>query len=408
MLRSLYSGLSGLKAHQVDLDVIANNVANVNTAGFKAGRVIFADLLSQTLKQAQAPTDTLGGVNPSQVGMGVKVGGIDLMMQQGPLQPTSNPSDLAIQGEGFFVLEDPNEARLLCRTGSFQLDASGYLVHRGSGLRLVGWAAKDGVIDRAVSPSVLKIDQSSQAPRATSNIVYSGNLDARLPKDQTVGVPVTIYDSLGKSHSALLQFTMKDPDNRLWEMQLSLDGTNVLSSPVEVTFDTTGKISSPATPVEIGYAVGGGADPLNFKLDLSRLTMRGQPTSAVAESQDGYAGAELEDVSVEADGRVIGHYTDGRLHELGQLALATVVNPAGLSREGSSLYRTTLNSGPVQYGQAASGNRGQILSSTLEMSNVDLTEEFSNMIVAQRGFQANTKTVTTSDQILQEVVNLIR
>ncbi|HHV54078.1 MAG TPA: flagellar hook protein FlgE [Firmicutes bacterium] len=407
MLRSLYTGVAGLKSHQIDLDVIANNIANVNTPGFKASRVLFAELLNQTLKEAQAPAENRGGINPSQVGMGVGVAGIDLLMGQGPIQPTGIPSDLAILGEGFFALQDYRGATVLTRNGAFQLDAQGYFVHRGSGYRLMGWKVDtSGKVDRGAPPKALQLDLGARAPRATTKVVYEGNLDANVQTGETsrVAPSVIVYDQLGRAHELTLGFTRGSGNE--WTVTVKYDGVDAGGSPFTITFDQNGQLTTGAQ-LSVQVDTGGG-NTQTIQLDLTRLTQYAQADTVYASSQDGSSGGELEAVVVDPEGNVIGQYSNNERYVLGQLALATVVNPAGLSKEPGSVFRTTANSGSVHWGTAGSANVGQIEAQALEMSNVDLAQEFANMIVAQRGFQANTRVITTTDDVLQEIVNLRR
>lgn len=414
MLRSLYSGISGLKSHQVDLDVIAQNIANVNTPGYKAGRVLFAELLNQTLRDAQAPSNNRGGTNPMQVGLGVAVAGIDLLMGQGTPQPTGIPSDLAINGEGFFAVQDSSGATSLTRLGAFRLDADGYLVHVPSGSRLLGWTAEGGKVNSSSTPAVLKVDMGLFPPRATTTVHFEGNLDARTAVGSSPSIQpnVLIYDSLGKSYELSLGFKREDSassTSSTWSVSLQLDGEQVtLGTPPALTFDDKGNLTgNPQQPVDLDLN-GDGTPETTITLDFTGLTQYAQPDDVYASKQDGTAGGQLEEISVDASGQVIGRFSNNEMLLLGQIALATVTNPAGLAKEGSSLLRVSANSGPLRWGTAASGNRGQIESGMLEMSNVDLAQEFANMIVAQRGFQANTRVITATDEILQEVINLRR
>lgn len=410
MLRSLYSGISGLKSHQVGLDVIANNIANVNTPGYKAGRVLFAELLNQTLKDAQAPSSTRGGTNPVQVGLGVGVAGIDMLMGQGILQPTGIASDLAIDGEGFFAVRDSAGATLLTRAGAFRLDADGYLVHAPSGSRLLGWTARGGNVNTSSTPEVLKLELGLFPPRATTTVHFEGNLDARLAPGMSPGIQpnVLIYDSVGQSRELALKFTRNSDSENNWTVSVLLDGEPVPQANVPtLTFDSNGKLlSSPQQPVDID--LNGDGTPETIVLDFTKLTQYAQPDDVYASRQDGTAGGELEEIAVDAHGQITGRFSNNETMLLGQIALATVTNPAGLAKEAGSLLRTTANSGALHWGTAATGSRGKIESGRLEMSNVDLAEEFANMIVAQRGFQANTRVITATDDILQEVINLRR
>jgi len=414
MLRSLYSGISGLKSHQVDLDVIAQNIANVNTPGYKAGRVLFAELLNQTLRDAQAPSNNRGGTNPMQVGLGVAVAGIDLLMGQGTPQPTGISSDLAINGEGFFAVQDSSGATSLTRLGAFRLDADGYLVHVPSGSRLLGWVADEaGTVNSSSTPAVLKVDTGLFPPRPTKTVHFEGNLDADTDVGSLASIQpnVLVYDSLGKSYELSLSFKREasaSTSTTTWSVFLQLNGVQVTLDPSPtLTFDVNGNLTENLQQ-QVKVDLNGDGTSETITLDFTGLTQYAQPDNVYASKQDGTAGGQLEEISVDASGQVIGRYSNNEMRLLGQVALATVTNPAGLAKEGSSLLRVSANSGPLRWGTAASGNRGQIESGMLEMSNVDLAQEFANMIVAQRGFQANTRVITATDEILQEVINLRR
>jgi flagellar hook protein FlgE len=391
MLRSLFSGISGLRAHQQMMDVTGNNISNINTAGFKSSQATFADTLSQTVRGAGAPQAGNGGINPAQVGLGVRLAGIETNFAQGAAQVTGRNTDLMIQGDGFFVVRDGGE-QLYTRAGSFSFDTDGRLV--GSGGKVVqGWTAVDGVTDPAAAPGDIRLPIGVLLPpTATTAAVVGGNL----PGDTTSTTPIvrsiTAYDASGNESTLSASFSKVTQDD--WTVIVS-DGT-ASTTPQTVTFDAQG------TP-SIGSITLGG-----IVVDISQVTNFAGADTVAALSQNGGAMGSLQAFSIGPDGTLVGIFSNGLKSPLAQLALANFSNPPGLEKVGDSMYRTTLNSGAVQLGVADSGNRGVIQGGALEMSNVDLAQEFTNLVIAQRGFQANSRMITTSDELLQELVNLKR
>jgi len=391
MLRSLFSGISGLRAHQQMMDVTGNNISNINTAGFKSSQATFADTLSQMVRSAGAPQAGNGGTNPAQVGLGVRLAGIDTNFAQGAAQITGRNTDLMIQGDGFFVVRDGGE-QLFTRAGSFSFDTDGRLV--GSGGKVVqGWIANDGVIDPLAAPTDVQLPIGVLLPPTpTTEAVVGGNL----PGDTTSTTPllksITVYDALG--NESTLSVTFAKVTQADWTLTVS-DGTTT-GTPVDVTFDASGTPTPPTVTFN------------GIDVDISGVTnFAGSDTVSVL-SQNGGEMGSLQAFSIGPDGTLVGIFSNGLKSPLAQLALANFANPPGLEKVGDSMYRTTVNSGAVQLGVAGSGNRGVVQGGALEMSNVDLAQEFTNLVIAQRGFQANSRMITTSDELLQDLVNLKR
>lgn len=404
MMRSLFSGVSGLKNHQTQMDVIGNNIANVNTVAFKASRVTFEDILSQTLEGARSPVaGGPGGVNPTQIGLGMTISSVDTIFTAGSLQTTDNPTDLAIQGDGFFVVSDGNRT-YYTRDGSFSMSADGSLVTSG-GYRVQGWLAdSDGNIDTTQALQNVVIPVGTQMkPKATENILFEGNLDANFADATTWTTNTQVYDSLGNAHNLVVVFT-KNGENT-WGWEATLDGTQSGGTGT-VTFGTDGLVSAGGTG-SLVFTIPG-ANALNITVDFSRMTQFGGTPTAYVNLQDGYEAGSLETVSVDSSGIITGIFTNGQSKALGQIALATFPNPAGLTKMGGNLYQISNNSGAPNIGAANSGGRGSIAVGALEMSNVDLAQEFTNMIITQRGFQANSRVITTSDEMLQDLINIKR
>lgn len=428
---ALFTAVTGLQVHQRRLDVVANNIANVNTVGYRSARVLFQDLFSQTLRGGSAPLGTFGGTNPQQVGLGVQIGSIDTDFSQGSLLTTGNSSDLAIQGNGFFVLSDGSR-QTFTRDGSFTLNSNGLLFEPGTGQRVQGFLADtNGVIDTNNLTDIF-LPVGGSIVRETTQAVMTGNLnaDARNGEvDDIVIRTISVYDSLGTERRVQLTFT-KTPNVNEWQLDAALDNGGdpatfppVLSGHI-IQFDTAGNITSGATPtVTIDAADLGPQDtlpvlPFDFTLDLTPMTQLAAGVDSVSgvplpsdinlRSQDGFPPGELESFNIGANGQINGVFSNGLTRTLAQVALASFSNVGGLARDGFNRFVQTPSSGNAQVGTPDSGGRGFVSGGVLETSNVDLGEEFSNLIITQRGYQANARTVTAADTLLQETVNLIR
>ena len=497
MMRSLFAGVSGLKTHQTRMDVIGNNIANVNTIGYKASRVTFREMLSQQISGATAPTEGRGGTNPQQVGLGVTLGSIDVRHSQGNTQATGYVTDLAIEGDGFFVLGYGSQ-RLYTRAGAFGLDngTDGNLVSLINGARVLGYKAdSDGKIDlnAPIEPIYISTSETIR-PKATTEVIFAGNLDNRTTlEDDAVSRSVQVFDSRGREQTIEVSFKKTAGNNQwTWEAHWLLDSTlfspagldidvggkytvthysgadtdarfelvdvhnNTIATSVDgrvwkttptsghdsvtiefekaievgkvleavgtgsemrltmkerlagdtITFNSDGTFSSaPNAEVELNPAL---ADSMTIALDFSQFTHYADSMTAKFLSQNGYTNGTLESFSIDQNGRIVGSFSNGLTRNLGQVALARFTNPAGLERTGSTMFVESANSGQAQLGAAGVPGFGNISPSALEMSNVDLSEEFTDMIITQRGFQANSRIITSSDEMLQELVNLKR
>ena len=410
MLRSLFAGISGLRAHQSMMDVTGNNIANVNTVGFKSSQTVFQDTLSQLLRGAGAPQGGNGGTNPSQVGLGVRLAGVTTNFGQGSAQTTGRATDLMIQGDGFFVVKNAGET-LFTRAGAFSFDTNGVLTTPEGGSCRAGrpspasstptrrWATSCCPSARCSRPSRPRRRRSRATCRATGFGCCGRRRPPRCspPAVAATAAPTSIkvFDALGKGTDMDLTFTKTVAG---WD----ITSANGAAVPNALTFPT-GATPAPATVT---------FTPSRWRpaivVDISGLTGFAGTKSVAAVSQDGSAMGTLQAFSMSPDGTLVGVFSNGLKQPLGQVALANFNNPAGLEKVGGSMYRTTVNSGNEQLGVAGSGGRGLLSSGTLEMSNVDLAQEFTNLIVAQRGFQANSRVITTSDQILEDLVNLKR
>ncbi|MFW5984676.1 MAG: flagellar hook protein FlgE [Halanaerobiaceae bacterium] len=615
MLRSMYSGVSGLKANQQKMDVVGNNISNSNTSGFKKGRVTFQEMMNQNLRAASAPQGGRGGINPQSVGLGVDVGSIDTDQTQGNMESTGSKTDLAIEGDGFFMARD-GQQQLYTRDGGMDIDANGDLVNANTGNKIQGWEAENGSVSASGDPDDLRIPVGeTMDAQKTSEVEFGGNLDSRAANGVHRSGSVDVIDSAGESHTTQLDFVRQigsnlttedvdvngedisfeqsvyDPelentditfnqeddseldveydgdltitadfenqtptrgeietavnkvldeegftgplqfnttdDNDLSTVAGDLDGnTLTLNYPefgdntvnvmqdkenydqdlnnlqVDFTqtgdepsasysndnhqltvegdfeddlenvvtemnntladsgfdgelliegdtstigngdqqsfdltagnrwdwnlaeidgviedsasgngtlvFDSNGRISEGQTGQIEFNPVEPGAPEQNIDLDFAGATQQAAEFTIDGESADGYSNGDLETFSVDGQGKINGEYTNGQNQVLGQVAVADFNNPGGLEKEGETMFAQTPNSGTPRAGEAGQDGRGSIASGTLEMSNVDLSDEFSEMITTQRGYQANSSLITTSDEMLQELVNLKR
>ncbi|MCM8812747.1 MAG: flagellar hook protein FlgE [Candidatus Omnitrophica bacterium] len=569
MMRSMFAGVSGLRNHLVRLDVIGNNIANVNTTGFKNSRVTFQDMLAQVLRSGTAPTEGgAGGTNPSQVGLGMVVGAIDTLHSQGNLSSTGKTTDVAIQGNGFFVMSNGTTVAY-SRDGAFDIGLDGDLVNPGSGYRVQGWTAdSNGVIDstQTVDDINIPIGQTEIAQQ-TSTLKLAGNINASAtdatigtvaksgavysdaagttaavagtaltslydgtngtallaggdvitlggykggaalsPERKVVGTDVstygdlltwinqyfgiasgesydysgaavnsgvsidaatagaalikgnkgegnaltqisltaetaagvdktlfngvmddlattqqdadgssvstsmTVYDSQGASHSIKFIFTRIGANQWSWTVDCADDvsgGRCVISDGAikDISFTTAGAFSSKTGTINIDLT---NATDITIDPTMATLTQFAGTSSVSLSEQNGYPKGTLEKFSVGNNGLITGIYTNGLTKTIAQIALASFANPGGLVSDGNNLFKQSTNSGAAQIGVAGNGGRGLVNSGFLEMSNVDLAQAFTDMIVTQRGFQANARTITISDEMLQELVNLKR
>jgi len=463
MMRSLYSAVAGMQNHQTRMDVIGNNIANVNTTAFKRGRVNFQDMISQQMSGAAKPTDELGGVNPKEVGLGMNIASIDTIQTQGSLQTTGVQTDIAISGNGFFVMK-AGEKSYFTRAGTFGVDKDGTLVNPGNGMKVQGWQAKDVggqlVLNTSSQTEDLTIPVGSKiAARATTNVDYACNLDKRLPEipqgasqadiqQSTWATEFKVYDNFGEEHTLNVSFTRVPGSQNQWQATVNVDpnaatatGTTVglngaaagAGNTFLVNFDNLGKLSgvtdtagnnsAPTGKVvlQASYAVAG-ANPENgaparqtFNLNLGEIgsvrntvTQFAEKSSTKAYQQDGFTMGYLENFKIDQSGSITGVYSNGANRLLGQIAMASFANQGGLEKAGENTYVQSNNSGVANVSVSGVAGKGKLIAGALEMSNVDLTEQFTDMIVTQRGFQASSKTIQTADTMLDTVLNLKR
>ena len=463
MMRSLWAGVSGMQNHQTRMDVIGNNIANVNTTGFKKGRVDFQDMISQQLSGAAAPTTEVGGVNPKEVGLGVQTAAIHNIFTQGNLQSTGVGTDVAIQGNGFFVLKN-GEKSFYTRNGAFGIDKDGTLVNPANGYRVQGWMARElngeMVIQTAASATDLVIPVGSKDPaRATQNVNFACNLNKNTPEipeganaaDVAKGTWATefkIYDSFGNEHNLAVSFTRVVGSPNQWRATVNVDPENAdftqtrvglntndgTTNEFFVEFDNMGTLRRVTDSVN-GTSNDGGeillqtsftvpeANPdadgnpyrQTFNINLGTIgSMRNTVTQSASKSstkafaQDGYTLGYLDNFKIDSSGIITGVYSNGTNRRIGQIALASFTNQSGLEKAGDNTYVESNNSGQAKIGESGIAGKGSLLAGALEMSNVDLTDQFTDMIVTQRGFQSNASTIRTADTLLETVLSLKR
>lgn len=476
MMRSLFSGVSGLQNHQTRMDVIGNNISNVNTTGFKRGRVNFQDMISQQTSGASKPTAEVGGVNPKEVGLGMTVAAIDTVFTQGNLQSTGVSTDVAIRGNGFF-LEKSGEKSYYTRAGAFGVDSEGTLVNPANGFRVQGWMAREvngeQIIRTSATTEDLIIPIGSKDPaKATQNVSFACNLNKNTPiipeegateADEVRGTWATefkIYDSFGSEHTLSVNFTrvvengeavpnawladvvvdrdMAAEDENTTATRIGLNGTDngggVEGRQFRIEFDNMGTLlavtdSSGARSNAEGEVIlqasfdvadstaDGDGNPyrqtLNINLGtigsaINTVTQSASQSSTKAFYQDGYTMGYLDNFKIDSTGVITGVYSNGTNRTIGQLALATFTNQGGLEKAGDNTFVESNNSGVANIGVSGVAGKGALLAGALEMSNVDLTEQFTDMIVTQRGFQSNAKTIQTADTLLETVLSLKR
>ncbi len=389
MLRSLYSGISGLRSHQTMLDVTGNNIANVNTTAFKGSAVQFQDTLSQLTQGAGGPQAQTGGTNPAQVGLGVQVAGISTNFTQGSAQATGRATDMMIAGDGFFVTSIGGETRYT-RAGAFDLDADGRLTAPDGSL-VQGWNAVNGQIPTGGGIGNIQLPLKGVSPAsATTAATVGGNLPSDAANGSVLVRDVPVYGADGKPGTLTLTFTKAGND---W----TVSGTDGATTQTGTLTFANGVQTGGTLP-----AIGG------ITVNLSGVSGYATLSTVAIESQNGRQAGTLESFTLSKDGTLVGLFSNGQKQPIARVALATFANPGGLEKTGSSGYRATVNSGGATYGVPGGDGLGVLAGGQLEMSNVDLSQEFTNLIVAQRGFQANARIITTSDEVLQELTNLKR
>ncbi|MGB5475162.1 MAG: flagellar hook protein FlgE [Gammaproteobacteria bacterium] len=403
--------LSGLNAAQASLDVTANNIANANTTGFKQSRAEFTDVYATAF----------GSIGSLETGAGVRLASVSALFNQGNIDFTGNALDLAVNGEGFFVLNDQG-SNIYSRAGAFQVDRDGYVVNV-SGQRLQAYPALDtsGTSFSTAALSDLQLIASNTPPSPTTTADISLNLDASSlqlgpgaidPTDATTynySTAMTTYDSLGQPHTTSMFFRKIDTTTRSWDTRVVTDGDVAQSATVQnLIFDSLGQLSS-AQPVNFGtYDPGNGAAIMNVDFDFTGTTQYGSSFAVNSLFQDGFTTGRLSGLDIDDSGVVLARFSNGQSSALGKVALANFPNPQGLSPLGDSTWGASYQAGDRRLGEPGAGNFGFLQSGALESSNVEITEELVSLITAQRSFQANAQVISAADTLTQTVINIGR
>jgi flagellar hook protein FlgE len=407
---SFSTALSGLAANNTALDVVGNNLANLNTTGFKADAIEFKDIMGQTS-------------GSTEIGAGVATSGTSKQFTQGSIQPTAGALDAAIEGNGVFVLRNNAGSTLYTRAGSFKFDGTGTLV-TATGEKVQGWTAVNGVLDTTGNIGDISITAvASQPPTPTTQMTLTANLDASAAVGTKFSTPLQVVDSLGVTH--ILTYTFKKTGSNAWDYDISIPGEDLTGGTAgtpsslatgSLTFDSTGALTSPAagTPVNVATTTGlvSGANDLNMNWSLyspsgtGLLTQFAQTSAASATSQDGVLAAQLTGITLGDGGTLMATFSSGKQVSIAQVALAAIGNPDSLVSVGNNNFQVGTQTLTPTVGLPQTGNRGQILGGSLESSNVDLAKEFTNLIIFQRGYQANAKVITTQDQLSQVLLNI--
>jgi flagellar hook protein FlgE len=416
MFTSFSTALSALGAHTTAVDVVGNNLANLNTPGYKSSVVAFSDLVTQSLG---------AGLGETQVGFGVARPVTIRQFSQGAIQASSGPLDVAIQGDGFLVVREAlSNSVLYTRGGNLQVNKEGQLV-TATGFRVQGWNEVNGVLDTTQPATDVMVPVGSlRAPVATNSFSFDMNLDASAtagPPATTFSTSIEVYDSLGGSHVISVTFT-KTANPGEWDYSMSIPDADLASPPFTpvtgtIEFDASGRMTSPAVggtmPAMTVTGLANGAADLNLTWNLyngaaPRLTQFSQPSAVAANAQDGVPAAQLVRVGIGDGGRVLAQYSNGQQVAVGQLAMAAIRNPESMLAVGNNNFQLSARSALPAIGLPGTGGRGSIMGGSVEFSTVDIAREFTNLIVLQRGYQANARVVTAVDEISQETINLKR
>ncbi len=418
MIGSLFAGVVGLNVNSTAMTVIGDNIANVNTTAFKSNRSSFSNILSTSLAGSSLNSD---------VGRGVQFQGTTPSWTQGSIENSSSPTDMAINGSGFFILQDGGGTNYFSRAGEFHFDRNGDMVNIG-GLYVQGYEVTgtnpDGSLILGAITNINSPGQSTSPPSDTTSLSVDVNLDSDTVALGTYASTMTVYDSLGNQIALTLTFTKAAAPPNTWTASVSVPAGTVTDPATDInitnatlTFDAFGNLTAGAgDPIITIDDLISGANDMSITWDVydaalnsnGDLTQYSSPSSTTFQTQNGYPSGTLRGVAVDESGIVTGSYSNGQLTPLFQLVLGDFASYYGLTKMGKNLYAESLASGPALYGTPQSGRLGSISTSSIEMSNVDLAQEFVKMITTQRAFQANSRVITTSDEILSELINLKR
>ena len=407
--------LTGLGANKAALDVVGNNLANLNTVGFKDVATQFTDLIAQAIGQGS-----------SQIGEGVSAPITERQFLQGSIQLTSGAFDAAIQGNGFFVVRNTAGSTLYTRAGNFRLAADGTLL-TSTGDKVQGWSAVNGVLNTTGATGNIVVPTNALVtPSASTQFTLNANLNSDGVVGQPSGSfssPIQVVDSLGSTHTLTVTYTKTGPN--AWSYNITIPGEDLSSGKAGVpssvakgnlTFNAQGQLTAPAPPAPVAVAITGladGAADLNVNWNLysngaGNITQFASASALSASTQDGVADAQLTRVGLDTNGQVIAHYSNGSSVVVAQVALAGISNPDTMVSVGDNNFQVSATTATPVVGVAGTGPRGTIQGGALESSTVDIAQEFTNLIVYQRAYQANSRVISTSDQILQDLISLIR
>jgi flagellar hook protein FlgE len=409
MFTAFSTALSALNADTTAISVVGNNLANLNTTGFKDSEVSFHDLVTQSIG---------AGLGETQVGFGVGTPTTMLQFSQGAIQSTGSPLDAAIQGNGFFVVNSASGQQEYTRGGNFQVNSDGALT-TSTGELVQGWTISNGTLSTNGPTGNITVPSGSlETPQATANTSVSMNLDASAAPGATFSTSETVYDSLGTSHVITYSFTKSTTANQ-WNYTLSFPNGD-LSSPGTpttgtLTFDSNGNLTSPAStdpqPALTATGLSDGASDMNITWNLYNgttplITQFAQPSATSGLTQDGAAAANLTSVGIASGGQIVAQYSSGQQVVVGQMAMVNIGNPDSLISAGDNNYVLGANTATPAIGVPGTGGRGTVLGGSIEASTVDIATEFTNLIVYQRSYEANARMVTTVDQLSQDTINL--
>lgn len=409
MFTAFSTALSALNADTTAISVVGNNLANLNTDGFKASEVSFNDLVTQSIG---------AGLGETQVGFGVGTPVTMLQFTQGALQSTGGPLDAAIQGNGFFVVQTTSGLTEYTRGGSFQTNLQGALT-TSTGELVQGWSATNGTINTNNPIGNITVPSGSlQPPVATQNAALSANLDASAAAGTDYSTSMTVYDSLGTSHVVTFDFTQSSTPNQ-WNYTMSFPNGDLTApgTPTTgtLTFDSSGNLTSPAAtdpqPVLTATGLSDGAADMNVTWNLYNgttptITQFSQPSATSGMTQDGAAAANLTSVGIGNGGQIVAQYSNGSQVVVGQMAMANISNPDSLIGAGDNNYSLGANTATPAVGLPGTGGRGTVTGGSIEASTVDIATEFTNLIIYQRSYEANARMVTTVDQLSQDTIAL--
>ncbi len=421
LFSAFYSGLSGLATNANALNVIGNNLSNLNTVGYKGSSTTFRDIFSTSL----GGVSTQGNGNPIQFGLGVQINSVSQDFSQSSFQSTGNALDMAIQGAGFFVLQPVGGGQTFSRAGNFTRNNNGFLVS-ANGANVMGWGRDPvtGLINTSTAIAPIQIATgTTSAAFATQNFRLGVNLNAAALAGPTsvLTTPIQVYDSQGNPQNLIVTYTKTGVNTWSYAVTGPTGATIGGQNTGTITFSASGTLldvngagnTLAANPV-LNINWGNGTNPSAITFDVvnpdgsSNFTQYSAPSGTSSSFQDGYGAGTLRDLTVDQNGVVTGSFTNGQVIPLAQVALATFNNNNGLVQQGNNQWSQSLSSGSPTIGVANSGGRGGVLGANLELANVDVASEFTKLILSQRGYQANGKIVTTTDELLQETLNLKR